>query len=232
MREDHFPFDRVLVMDRFPLTGMALCGLTDDVAGRYCSQYVTTLSAVKEVLQARAGEYLLLITELMSHHETMREGMALLNSLQPLLEDGLCRVMVCTDLTDPLLLRAVVKARPSVLALRREPVAVLRQAIRLASAAWPDMVLSPAATDGLALVRDVYLTPRELEWLVTQVDTPGLQASAQVMNVSYKTVASWRRSIALRLGKSGAGSFTWYQAQMWESCPESRFCRSKRGENS
>lgn len=202
-----FPFDRVLVMDRYPLSGLGLCALADGVAGRCCSEYVSTLTALYQAYQRYPEERLLLITELISDTEPLRQGLALLQALGPRIRSGQCRVVVCTDLHDPLLLKAIVNIMPSVVVLRSEPLSVLRDAIRLAASSWPGMRLSPVVTDGLALTRDYNLTPREMEWLVTQADGLDLRTSARVMNVSYKTVSAWRRNIARRTGSQGKGAF-------------------------
>lgn len=209
-----FPFDRVLVMDRSPLIGLALCDLANGVACRQCSEYVADLATLHTAMSGAGRERLLLITELMTDREPLSTGLAMLDELQARLGSGHCRVMVCTDLTDPLLLKVMLNRRPSLITLRRESLSVLRQAMRMAGESWPGTVLSPAVTEGLALVRDLKLAPRELEWLVTQMDGMGLKASARAMNVSYKTVATWRRNISLQVGYQETRAFTWRLAQM------------------
>ncbi|APG19795.1 hypothetical protein A3780_20340 [Kosakonia radicincitans] len=212
-RPDRY-FDRVVVMDRCFLSGQALCELAGEACGCGPGQYVNTLQALHGVLEAGAGHRMLIITELLSDREPLSAGLALLDALQTPLGRGHCRVMVCTDLTDPLLLKVMLNRRPSVITLRRESLSVLRQAVRMTGESWPGTVLSPAVTEGLALVRDLKLAPRELEWLVTQMDGMGLKASARAMNVSYKTVATWRRNISLQVGYPETGAFTWRLAQM------------------
>ncbi|ENW8698164.1 TPA: response regulator transcription factor [Escherichia coli] len=207
MRDDYFSFDRVLVMDRYPLTGLGLCALADGVVGRACSEHVTTLRALYHACQRYEGERLLLITELISNTESLREGLELLRELGPQIRAGLYRVVVCTDLADPLLLKVIANEMPTVVVLRSEALSVLQDAIRLAGTLWPEMLLSPAVAQGLALARGHKLTPRELEWLVTQADGLDLKASAKAMKVSYKTVSVWRRNIALTIGSAGKGAF-------------------------
>lgn len=209
-----FPFGRVLVMDPSPLTGLALCQITDEVACQPCSEYVASLPVLHEALSRSRGERVLLIMELMSAGGTVRDGMGLLQMLQPFLLSGQYRVLVCTDLADPLLLRAVLSGRPSVLVLRREPLTVLREAISMADVAWPGTVLSPAVTDGLARVRHVKLAPREMEMLVTQVDYPDIRASAAVMAVSHKTVSTWRRNVMRQIRPGRKTTLQWRLAQM------------------
>ncbi|EBP9815853.1 response regulator transcription factor [Salmonella enterica] len=203
MRDDYFPFDRVLVMDRYPLTGLGLCALADGVAGRVCSEHFTTLNGLYRACLRYEGERLLLITELISDVESLRAGLALLRELGPRLRSGRCRVVVCTDLADPLLLKVIANEMPTVVVLRNEALSVLQDAIRLAGTPWPEMLLSPAVTEGLALTRDHRLTQRELEWLATQADGLDLKASAKAMKVSYKTVSAWRRNIAQTTGSVG-----------------------------
>lgn len=201
-----FPFDRVLVMDRNPLSGLGLCALADEVAGRHCSEYVSTLAELYQACERYHGERLLLITELISDTEPLRRGLALLQMIAPRVRLGQCRVVVCTGLADPLLLKVIVNVIPSVVVLRSEALSVLCDAIRLADISWPEMRRSPAVTDGLELIRDYKLTPREMEWLVTQADGLDLKASARAMRVSYKTVSAWRRNIARRTGSEGKGA--------------------------
>ena len=217
MFEGDFSFDRVLVMDRSALSGLGLCSLADSVAGRVCSEHVTTLTALYQACLCYGGERLLIITELISNTEPLRAGLALLRELAPRVRSGQCCIMVCTDLADPLLLKAIVHEMPSVVVLRCEPLSVLRDGIRLAGKPWPETLMSPAVTDGLALVRRYRLTPRELEWLVTQADGLDLRASAKVMGVSYKTVSVWRRNIARNTGSSGKSEINHRLAQVRRS---------------
>lgn len=190
-------------MDRSALSGLGLCALADGVAGRVCSEHVTTLVALYQACLRYAGERLLIITELISNTEPFRAGLTLLRELAPRVRSGQYRIMVCTDLSDPLLLSAIANEIPSVVVLRCEPLSVLRDAISLAGNICAEMLLSPAVTEALALARSYKLTPRELEWLVTQADGMSLKASAEVMRVSYKTVSAWRRNIARNTGSQG-----------------------------
>ena len=211
-------FDRALVMDSLMLTGPVLCDLVDEVAGHSCSEHLTSLLALHARLASRVqsdpDERLLIITELTDGQGRLQDGMALLADLQDLRLQGRCRVVVCTGQTDPLLLKAVVNRRPSVVVLRREPLDALRMSVQMAGVAWPDTVLSPAVTEGMMLTRDVTLSPRELEFLVTQADGLGLKASAKVMNISYKTVATYRHNLTRRLERGRKGAFSWRMAQI------------------
>lgn len=207
MCDTPFPFDHVLVMDRFPLSGLGLCALADGVAGRVCSEHVTTLRALHHACRRHAGERLLLITELISDTESLSRGLDLLRELAPQVRSGQYRVVVCTDLADPLLLKVTVNMMPSVVVLRREALSVLRDALRQVCMPGAGILLSPAVTDGLALAGSFTLTPREMGWLVTQADGLNLKESARAMNVSYKTVSAWRRNIARKTGSYGKGAF-------------------------
>lgn len=203
MRDDNFPFDRVMVMDRYPLTGLGLCALADDIAGRGCSEHVTTLAELHRACRSYPDERLLFITELISNTEPLSMGLAFLRFLAPRMRSGQYRVVVCTDLADPLLLKVIANEMPSVVVLRSEALSVLRDAIRLTVSSWPEMLLSPAVTDAMRLVQHHKLTPREQEWLITQADGMSLKASAKAMKVSYKTVSAWRRNIAQNTGYAG-----------------------------
>lgn len=217
MREDYFSFDRVLVMDRYPLTGMGLCALADEVADRACSEHISTLTALRQSCQRYEGKRLLLITELISNTEPLSEGIALLREMAPLVLSGQCCVVVCTDLHDPLLLKVIVSEMLSAVVLRSESLSVLRNAISRAGNAGPEILLSPAVRDSLALVQNHKLTPREQEWLVTQADGMGLKASAKAMNVSYKTVSAWRYNISRHTGAWGKGAMNRRLAQIRRS---------------
>lgn len=218
MPEPLLAFDRTLVMDSLALTGMVLCDLADEAAGRPCSELLPSLSALYERLVAlRASQpeaRVLIITELLDQQSSLQEGIAMLDALQGLCQGGRCRVMVCTAQTDPLLLKAVVNRSPSVVVLRQESLGVLRQALRMAGGAWPDTVMSPAVTEGLMLTREVNLTPHELECLVTQADGLGLKTSAKVMNISYRTVAAYRQNLSKRSDQGRQMTFSWCIAQM------------------
>lgn len=205
MCDTRFPFDRVLVMDRFPLSGLGLCALADGVAGRACSEHFTTLRGLHQACRRYGREHLLLVTEIFSEVEPLRQGLLLLRELAPQVRSGQYRVVVCTDLADPLLLKVIVNMIPSAVVLRREALSVLEGAIRQVGAPAPGILLSPAVRDGLALAGSYALTPREMGWLVTQADGLDLKASARVMNVSYKTVSAWRRNIARKTGSNGKG---------------------------
>jgi hypothetical protein len=52
MPEPLLAFDRTLVMDSLALTGMVLCDLADEAAGRPCSELLPSLSALYERLVA------------------------------------------------------------------------------------------------------------------------------------------------------------------------------------
>ncbi|EDK5264489.1 hypothetical protein CI424_25525 [Salmonella enterica subsp. enterica serovar Enteritidis] len=217
MRDGNFSFDRILVMDRYPLSCLGLCALADEVAGRVCSEHISTLRALRQACQHYEGERLLLITELISNTESLREGLAFLRELAPHIHSGQYRVMVCTGLSDPLLLKAIANEDLSALVLRRESLSVLRNAINWALNSRPEVMLSPAVTEGLLLARGHKLTPRELEWLVTQADGMGLKASANVMKVSYKTVSAWRYNIGRSTGFHGKSAINRRLAQIRRS---------------
>lgn len=212
-------FDRAFIMDSLSLSGRALCELTDRVAGRPCSQHVTTLDQLMKAVLRHTGERLFIITELMSERERLADCLKLLAALRPRQAADRCRVMVCTDLSDPLVLRAVSNLQPAAIALRRESLEILTQSMRMAWISWPNTVLSPAVTDGFMLARDIHLTPRELEWLVTQADGMDLRGSAKAMRVSYKTVSTWRRNISRRLSTATGDSkpFTLRLAELQKS---------------
>jgi hypothetical protein len=86
MPEPLLAFDRTLVMDSLALTGMVLCDLADEAAGRPCSELLPSLSALYERLVAlRASQpeaRVLIITELLDQQSSLQEGIAMLDALQ------------------------------------------------------------------------------------------------------------------------------------------------------
>jgi DNA-binding CsgD family transcriptional regulator len=217
MPEPLLAFDRTLVMDSLALTGMVLCDLADEAAGRPCSELLPSLSALYERLVAlRASQpeaRVLIITELLDQQSSLQEGIAMLDALQ-----GLCQGALSGD--------GVHGAdRPASAEGGREPQSVSRgSAPGIAGrttagsadgrGAWPDTVMSPAVTEGLMLTREVNLTPHELECLVTQADGLGLKTSAKVMNISYRTVAAYRQNLSKRSDQGRQMTFSWRIAQM------------------
>lgn len=207
-------FDRAVVMDACGLSGLAMCELAETVCGPGRSIHVTGVAGLEVCLERLQGLRVLIIARLHRSEAPLSRSLALLSRLRARRAGDGNRVLVCTDLTDPLLLRIIQSAGPSVMALRRESIPVLRQAILMARGAWPDTVLSPAVTQGMERARDIRFRPRELTWLVTQADGLGLQASALAMGVSYKTVATYRRNVARQLSQAGGGAFMLWLARM------------------
>lgn len=196
-----FPFSRVLVMDSVYVSAVALCSLADDVAGFPCSYRVMTLSALRTHLNfsLAAGERVLVITELMSSSEPLSEGFRFLDTVNTERLDDQYQVMVCTDLSEPLLLSAVVDRAPDMVVHRRESLDVIVQSMSLACAGQSGTTLSPLISDRMEKAKGIRLTQRELEWLITQKDRPGVADSARRMQISYKTAATYRQRISQRL---------------------------------
>lgn len=191
----------VLVMDRCRLTGPALCDLAAEAVWSSGHRHVTTLSDLSRALSAAPARQTLVVTELFSDSEPLSVGLSRLADLLHWRAPGV-RVMVCTDITEPLLLRLVLRLFPSVLALRGEPLSTLQAVMRDCVMPQSRTRVSPAVTALLARSPAVRLTPRETEWLLTQADGLSLQASADRMQVSYKTATAMRYSVMHRLGDS------------------------------
>lgn len=194
------PFDRVIVMDPCALGGPALCDLAD-TAGIADNPgiLVTSIPALHRALLCCRDERVLVITEFKGHGDTMAEGLMMLKSLRRMQMSGRLRVMVCTDLDDPVMLRVIAGCCPSVLSLRRDALAMLTHAMRMAGGGAV-IYFTPGVRRRLNDGRGVCLTPRQLEWLLTQLDGMNTHASSQAMGVCNKTVYSWRGTLTRKMG--------------------------------
>ncbi|MHC0025526.1 hypothetical protein [Enterobacter vonholyi] len=189
---------RVMVMDACSLTGVALCDLAAGGMSGPPGRYLSTLSDLAAAVAQSPWKHTLVITELFSASEGVSAGLTLLARLVKHRPAGL-RVVVCTAVTDPMLLRLVLALQPSAIVLRRERLSVLSAAIGDSSSSLLTR-LSPGVTAQLTRSREAYFTPREKEWLLTQVDGLGLQASAARPQIKYKTAAGLRYRVMQRLG--------------------------------
>ena len=204
-------FDRVVVMDPVALTGHALCILADKCAmALYPCVYAPDCKALYRALDFYDGEYLLVITELTGPMKRLIDGLVMLRHLSAMQTAGRLRVMVFTVLDDPVLLKMVINCGPVSVCLRREPLDVLRRSMLEAQCFRQEVWLSPAVEIHMLSGRGVRATPREMEWLVTQVDGMNLHASAVKMSVSDKTAWTWRHRLTRQLG--GKRAFIRYLA--------------------
>lgn len=194
--EVFFPFSTVLVLDALPLTAVAFCALASDVAGRPAGEAFASPGALLSRLAGLGGSQVLIIIHAPSAPEDIRILAELF--MQVRAHPG-CRVMLCADVTSPQWLMPLLCLRPEVLVLRQEPLSVLRRGLLLSGVAWPDTVLSPAVTDGLALIRG----------LSGSVTIPSLSVHA-----SHRDVAAWRRRASQ--GES-AGVFSWADGAVWDA---------------
>lgn len=204
-------FDRVIVMDPVALTGHALCLMADRAGiATHPGVYVRDGETLRGALALHGGEQLLVITELMSQQDTLAGGLNRLSLLGRMQSAGRLRVMVCTGLDDPLLLKMVTDRRPATVCLRRESLAVLRRSMRDAQCIRKTVSLSPAVHRHMQSEPFMCAAPRELEWLVTQVDGMSLHESAMAMFVCDKTAYTWRYRFIRRYG--GKHAFIRYLA--------------------
>ncbi|WP_236874201.1 hypothetical protein [Citrobacter portucalensis] len=191
-------FDRVVVMDPVALTGEAFCALADGAGiAATPGEYVRDRGALQDALVRYDGQRVLVITELTSHRDSLVSGLAMLSGLRT---GGYLRVMVCTGLDDPLMLKMVIDREPAVICLRREP---LEELCRLMWKAGEDsrrVRCSPGVRGLMQEWHTIRATPRELEWLVTQVDGMNLNESARAMAVCDKTAYTWRYRLIRRMG--------------------------------
>lgn len=194
------PFDRIIVMDPCTLSGPALCDLADSASiADTPAILVASIPALHRVLLCSCNERVLVITGFKGLGDTMAEGLTMLRSLRRMQASGWLRVMVCTDLDDPLMLRVMAECCPAVLSLRRDALTILTHAMRMAGGGAA-IYFTPGVHRRLSEGRGVRLTPRQLEWMLTQLDGMNTQASSEVMGVCLKTTYSWRGTLTRKLG--------------------------------
>lgn len=192
-------FDYIFIVDRFLLTGRALKELSAHrFPGAVC-EHVTTFARLRRRIHDNNGYKILIIMELMTDAEPLSEGILL---LEELINFSQCRVMVCTDLTDSLLLRLIIKYHPAALTLRSDPVSVL-QACMLQSygAGTVPFFMSSAARSCIENETTTEeLTPREIQWLIASIDGLDLKSAAVVLGVEYKTIATLSQRALKKMG--------------------------------
>lgn len=194
------PFNRVIVMDPCALSGPALCDLADSAGiADTPGVLVTCIPALQRALLCFCNERVLVITGFKGLGDTMAEGLSMLKSLRRMQSAGWLRVMLCTDLDDPVMLRIMAECCPAVLSLRRDSLAILSHAMRMA-AGGAVIYFTPVVRRRLSDGRGVRLTPRQLEWLLTQLDGMNTQVSSEVMGVCLKTTYAWRGALTRKLG--------------------------------
>lgn len=201
-------FDRAVVMNACHFSGLALCGLADGVCGPGNSVHVTCVTGLEAALQSLAGYRVLIITDITSVRDTLFRGLDFLVAIRPLCGYQGHRVVVCTDITDPLLLRVIHAAGPSVMVHSGESLTVMRQALRMAREDWSGTLLSPAMTEGMEMTRGLALPPREAGWFISQVEVLNLMATVRLTGVSYRALTRWRSRVARRLHRGNGTSFS------------------------
>lgn len=207
MRETDCFCDRVLVLDPLTFSGLALCALADRVTGKQNSLQARTLAELNTLITRYQDENLLVILDLFSETQQLTDGLRLMAALKTLSDTGRLRLMVCTDQHDPLLLRAVANHGPAVLTVRGESLAVLEHSIRIAVAAfvWQGMVLSPVVSELLSLTWQLRMGAQELEQLLTRERGTGMREAARIMNISYRTLVTFRQTLPQRIAAFSYG---------------------------
>lgn len=195
------PLDYVLVMNNCHLTGEALCLLSKTILKKSKHLHILHLSDIHSVLNRLIGNRVLVITELFSDKEVFTQGIEVILKLAGMRAYGI-NVMVCTNITDPILLRFIFDRHPSALTLLRDPVKDLKVAISSCGITPHQTVLTPNIRELLNSTYNLKFSPRETEWLLTQADGFDLRTSALRMNINYKTAATMRSKIMHRLGEN------------------------------
>lgn len=194
-------YERVLVMDNIYYSAIGLCALIDSLAGRSITLRVITLSALKKKLSASIGKHerVLVITELMSESETLSEGLAFLKFAKDEWPADQYSIIVFTRLLDPLLLAAAVNLQPMGVVHRTEALNALSHLILFSGDPSPETLMSPLITRKIGQVSGIRLSLRELQWFVLQTEKIGLNETARRMGINYKTAATYRKRISVRL---------------------------------
>lgn len=207
------PFDRVVVMDPLALTGEAFCLLAqEEGVARHPGIHVHDIQGLRQALLTCGSERVLVITTLTGRQDKLSEGLAMLESLRWRQLSGQLRVMLCTDLDDGVMLNMMAGYGPAVITLRSDPVAALRSGLWKAAIGRSATWFSPGASEALKGCHTRQPSPRQLEWLVTQVDGMNLPQSALTMRVCDKTAWAWRHTFTKRLG--GKWRFIHYIAHL------------------
>lgn len=201
MENLNFSYEQVLVMDTIYYSAVGLCAFIDSLAGRSISLRVMTLSALQKQVSARHGEpgRVLVITELTSESETLAEGLAFLKFAKDEWPADQYSIIVFTRLRDPLLLAAVANLQPMGIVHRAEAINILSKLIFSSADSSSGTIMSPLITREVGQVSGVRLPQRELQWFVLQTEKIGLNETARRMGISYKTAATYRKRISVRL---------------------------------
>jgi hypothetical protein len=201
MENLNFSYERVLVMDNIYYSAIGLCAFIDSLAGHSISLRVMTFSALKKkLLASHEGQgRILIITELMSESESLAEGLAFLKFAKDEWPADQYSIIVFTRLRDPVLLAAAVNLQPMGIVHRTEALHALSHLIFSSADSSPGALMSPFITRKVGQVGGVRLPQRELQWFVLQTEKIGLNETAKRMGISYKTAATYRKRVSLRL---------------------------------
>ncbi|MFX2612015.1 hypothetical protein [Enterobacter mori] len=193
-------FEHILVVDRFSLTGTALTSLAKRLFPRAECEHVSSFSQLLFAAARCRDKRLLVVMEVVTDIDVLSRGLFVPSALRRAKGEPVCRIMICTDLTDPLLLRMVSGTNPAVLSLRTETLAVLASCMLRADMGGDVTYESPGVRKILAQSQPVKLTKRERQWLITRIDGIPQEDAARAMGVGYKTASSFSHSVAVRMG--------------------------------
>jgi len=198
-----FPYEVVLILDRLMLTGKIIVDEVNKLAGRHCSLHALNISSLREVLLSpiMRRKKILVIAELVTDSDSLHDGFTFIDELTYLSEIiGLHRCMIYTALREPLLLQAIVDKRPDAIVLRDESMQVFRKYLQSMCIKSAHTLLSPAVSTVLQQNVVRKLSPRELLWVLMQLNDSSLSGVARRLHRSEKTVSTHRRAVAERLG--------------------------------
>ncbi|MFX2611384.1 hypothetical protein [Enterobacter mori] len=203
-------FDHVIVVDRFSLSGTALCSLARTVFPQAECRHVTTLSQLLSFITGACVEkHFLVIMEMATDSDRFSSCLSILSDILLSTEKReRWKIMVCTDLKEPHLLQAISTLKPASLAYRGESLSALVTC--MLKAGDNNNYLSPWMQKKLEQSGRKGLSPCELQWLITQLDGMTLAESAKTMKVEYQTVTTIKQSTIVRLGlNSHTGFVRW-----------------------
>jgi len=198
-----FPYEMVLILDRLTLTGKTIVDEVNRLAGRHCSLHALNIATIREVLFSpiMRRKKILVIAELATDFDSLHDGFTFLDELTCLGEIiGRHHCMVYTALREPLLLQAILDKQPEAIVRRDESMLVFRKYLQSMCIKSTHTLMSPAVSEALQKNTVRKLSPRELLWVLMQLNDSSLSGVARQLDRSEKTVSTHRRTVAKMLG--------------------------------
>ncbi|MFZ4834017.1 LuxR C-terminal-related transcriptional regulator [Rouxiella sp. Mn2063] len=218
--DDSFPYEMVLILDRLTLTGRVIVDEVNKLAGRHCALHALNIATLREVIisPVMRRKNILVIAELSTDFDSIHDGFNFLDELTCLSAIiGRHRCMVYTALREPLLLQAIVDKQPDAIVRRDESMSVFRKSLQSVCAKSRHTLMSPAVSSALQENDVRKLSPRELLWVLMQLNDSSLSGVARRLHRSEKTVSTHRRAVAERLGLQNSLEINRWLGQIQDS---------------